>query len=178
MNKKEYNDWVEKTLLLFVADNEVHSGIDREDLAKKYAMAKGMDIPEVDEVPKPWRAEINEVFYMVTHHLNVGCEKDTRWWADDSSYACGNYFRTKERAKEVAERMRLLYRLEQLHDIFCPDYKPDWDDDTEIKFNVYKSHLTNSYEYDESIYYDGLTVHFPSEEIAKKVCDILNKEFA
>lgn len=36
-----------------------------------------------------------------------------------------NYFLTKERAEEVADKINFLLKLERLHDTFCPDYKPD-----------------------------------------------------
>lgn len=176
MTETDYKRWVNDMLLSFIEDNEVHSGINREDLARKYAMAKGIDIPEIDEVPKAWRAELNEPFYMVSHHLKARWVKDTRWKDDDKFYVCGNYFKTKERAEEVAERMRLYYRLEQLHDIFCPDYKPDWDKNT-IKYIINKECDEGCFEYGTRVWHDQLTVAFPSEEIAKNVCDILNKEF-
>lgn len=177
MNKNEYNDWVEKTLLLFVADNEVHSGIDREDLAKKYAMAKGIDIPEVDKVPEAWRANGEKRYFLINSYGELDTIKEMNSYTDNARYKFGNYFKSKERAKEVAERLHLYYRLEQLHDIFCPDYKPCWDDDSK-KYYINKDCDEGHFDYEERTWFDQLTVAFPTSEIAKKVCDILNEEFA
>lgn len=88
-----------------------------------------------------------------------------------------NYFLTKERAEEVVDKINFLLKLERLHDTFCPDYKPDWDNNWKQKFyilfdNVRGIYLsTNAYSVD-----NHTTVYFDSRETANKVCDVLNKE--
>ena len=54
---------------------------------------------------------------------------------DKAVYNNNNYFHTKERAQEVADKINFLLKLERLHDTFCPEYVPDWDNDM-IKYIV------------------------------------------
>lgn len=90
-----------------------------------------------------------------------------------------NYFLTKERAEEVADKINFLLKLERLHDTFCPDYKPDWNGKSKAKWSV-----TVVFDYDEKKYTpycsavkdNRTTVYFNSRETACKVCEILNKE--
>lgn len=88
-----------------------------------------------------------------------------------------NYFLTKERAEEVADKINFLLKLERLHDTFCPDYKPDWDNDWMGKFYVLLDNGNGKYISNDAYSVDsGTTVYFDSRETTNKVCEILNKE--
>lgn len=87
-----------------------------------------------------------------------------------------NYFHTEERADEVADKINFLLKLERLHDIYCPDYKPDWKDGS-LKWTVCftddnKEYITIWTTYPK----ECTTVYFDSKKIADKVCEILNEE--
>lgn len=87
-----------------------------------------------------------------------------------------NYFHTKERAKEVANKINFLLKLERLHDTFCPDYKPDWNDRIKAKWNVVFDYDEKKYvSYWNAVADSHTTVYFDSKKTADKVCDILNK---
>lgn len=115
--------------------------------------------------------EVNELGVTVELHI------DNRLIFSDAMFKNNNYFLTKERAEEVADKINFLLKLERLHDTFCPDYKPDWDNKSESKWTVV-------FDYDEKKYasywnavIDNYTiVYFNSRETAEKVCDVLNKE--
>ena len=96
---------------------------------------------------------------------------------DTNNFECYNYFHTDKRAQEVADKINLLLRLERLHDTFCPDYVPDWNDSHEHKHTVYYTSKNKQYNVNSfsSIQYIS-SIYFPSAEIAQKVCDILNAE--
>ena len=84
---------------------------------------------------------------------------------------------TKERAEEVADKINFLLRLERLHDTFCPDYKPDWDDKSKAKWCVVFDYDENEYvSYWNTVIDNRTIVYFDSIGTAKKVCKILNKE--
>lgn len=95
---------------------------------------------------------------------------------DDDAFALNNYFRSRERAEEVAEKIKMLLKLERLHDTFCPDYVPDFTDASKMKYYVFRNlkgtWLTSFYDVSQ----DAIEVYFPTREIAQKVCDILNAE--
>lgn len=95
---------------------------------------------------------------------------------DKNYFKNNNYFHTKERADEVADKINFLLKLERLHDTFCPDYKPDWNDGS-LKWYVYfdcmdKKYISNWTAYSN----EHAMVSFDSLESACKVCEILNKE--
>lgn len=134
------------------------------------------DDKQFERVPK------NEEYFMVIVDFANGKAiadniREDYDYVDDTRYDSNNYFKTCERAQEVADKINFLLKLERLHDTFCPDYKPDFDDFSSYKYAI-------SYDHNEKIYKviycfpaeHRTLAYFPSEEIAKKVCDILNKE--
>lgn len=87
-----------------------------------------------------------------------------------------NCFKTKERAREVLDKIELLLKLERLHDIYCPNYMPDWETDS-VKYCI--AYDTSRAKWDScnvQIMEDAIQVYFPTDEIAQKVCDALNRE--
>lgn len=52
---------------------------------------------------------------------------------DETRFKNNNYFLTKERAKEVTEKINALLKLERIHDMVCPEYEPNWTDHNEEK---------------------------------------------
>ena len=128
------------------------------------------------EQPKFERA--NEKYYIDSYvgGFTVCGDKDNRSSTDDDYFNKNNYFHTKERAQEVADKIDFLLKLERLHDTFCPDYKPDWNDG-ENKYFVFYDNTCKRYAFNAVAvveYEPG--VYFPPGKIAKKVCDILNAE--
>lgn len=88
-----------------------------------------------------------------------------------------NYFHKKDRAQEVADKIKFLLKMERYHDIYCPNYKPNWDD-----YNVSKWYVLYNVEEEEyqpfSVYYDkgGERTYFLDRDTAQAVCDRLNEE--
>lgn len=125
------------------------------------------------------RREGKLYFWVSTNNGKAECVASTddagrydKPWFDNN-----NYFYAEERAQEVADKVNFLLRLERLHDTYCPDYVPDWDDFSSYKYGIYYDHDKKIYKI--SSYYSAehrFLVYFPTEEIAQKVCDILNKE--
>lgn len=96
---------------------------------------------------------------------------------DDARFNNNNYFKTSERTQEVADKINFLLKLERYHDTFCPDFVPDWDDFNSCKYMILYDHDHKIYEYMYCYSTEQRTLaFFPSEEIAQKVCYILNKE--
>ena len=98
---------------------------------------------------------------------------------DDNTwnYENNNYFHTEQRAQEVIDKINYLLKLERLHDTYCPDYIPDWGDEDERKYLITYDILYGEYKYiNTQILRLTADVYFPSEEIAQKVCGVLNAE--
>lgn len=137
------------------------------------------ELKEAESEPEYKRVEQGKEYY----HVEMGCDvcinsyRDDRWY-DETSYDNNNYFHTKERAQEVADKIKLLLKLERLHDTYCPDYKPDWLGNN-LKYIICKQYEKHRWTYDyRALVHDdnAVQVYFPTKEIAQKVCDILNKE--
>ncbi len=133
--------------------------------------------PTLQEEPKPWKPERGEEYFAVEDVADVVpytyCEDSI----DEYNIQLGNCFRTKERAEQVTKKMRLLLRLEQLHDMLCPDYEPDWGSG-EATYCLYYDHSSSRWAvdgwYDCNCRVNG--AYFDTLENAEKVAEILNKE--
>lgn len=134
---------------------------------------------EQDDEPRFERRE-GKLYYWVSTN-NGKAERvastDNAGRYDKPWYDNNNYFHTAERAQEVADKINFLLKLERFHDTFCPDYKPYWNDSNSYKYMILYDHDHKIYKYMYCYSTEHRTLaFFPSEEIAKKVCDILNKE--
>ncbi len=118
----------------------------------------------------------NYYFVSVFGKVCVSYQPDVYTCFDDRNIKNNNYFHTKERAEEVADKINFLLKLERFHDIYCPAYKPDWEDE---RFKWYvlfdstdKEYITNW----TTCAKEYTMVYFDSGETACKVCEILNEE--
>lgn len=136
---------------------------------------------EQDNEPEPKfeRLGRNEMYFYLSESNGrpiAFSEHESNDIFDDVRFNNNNYFKTVERVKEVTDKINFLLQLERLHDTFCPDYVPEWNNVKET-FAIYYDHMKKRYEIQSyACMRYPTTVYFPSEEIAKKVCDILNKE--
>lgn len=95
---------------------------------------------------------------------------------DEFRYNNNNYFKNVEEAYVMSESIKFLFKLRRLHDIYCPDYKPNWNDNFELKYFIEFDCEDNVYVWSCTDFYYRFSVYFPSEDIVIKVCDILNAE--
>lgn len=125
------------------------------------------------------------VYYTVAPATNGGSfvvfsHIDYRTNYNDNHFYCCNYFHTMEEAQEIANKFNFLLRLQRLHDELCPGFKP-----AEGGPNKYNEYITveycpqnedNKWIVSTSYLTNKLNVYFPTENIAYKVCEILNNE--
>lgn len=126
------------------------------------------------------RVKHQEAFYNISLDCETAVFKqfETKQSEDfnNNCFKNNNYFKSIERAEEVKSKIELLLRLERLYDTFCPDYKPNWNDNYELKYFIEFDCADNVYVWNYTDVYYRTDVYFPSEDIAIKVCDILNVE--
>lgn len=145
-------------------------------LEKLEALEKEAEMQKKQEEPKPWKPEREEKYFTIENRFDVVQYTYCEDGIDESNIQFGNCFRTEERAEQVAEKMRLLLRLEQLHDMLCPDYVPDWKNYGQ-KFLVYFNHAENRWHIGASNAFElRCATYFDTEENAEKAAEILNKE--
>lgn len=146
-------------------------------LGKLEELRKEAEAQKEQEELNPWKPEVEEGYFYIGNTLGIGEYFNGGDYIDDKLITAGNCFRTKERAEQVAKKMRLLLRLEQLHDMLCPDYVPDYEDDDEVKSHVYFDHSLDRYDISYSTRRENLCmVAFDTKKNALKAAEILNKE--
>lgn len=131
---------------------------------------------EAEEQKKQEEPKLGEKYFYISQFGRAILDTFTQHPTDFARKNIGNFFPTEERAEEVAEKMRLLLRLEQLHDQLCPDYVPDWNNDDKLKFCLCRDHVDDCWFVDIFDVTEYPTACFDTEENAEKAADILNKE--
>lgn len=141
-------------------------------LGKLEALRKKAEAQKKQKEPK-----LGEKYFYIGQFGGAILDTFTQHPTDIARKNLGNFFPTEERAEQVAKKMRLLLRLEQLHDMICPDYVPDYEDDDEVKFHVYFNHLQGKYDISCSTSMENpCMVVFETRENACEAAEILNRE--
>lgn len=145
-------------------------------LGKLEELQNEVEMQREQEEWEPWIPEVGEQYFAVADGADVTRFTDCGDSIDEFNIQFGNCFQTKKRAEQVAEKVRLLLRLEQLHDMLCPDYVPDYKGD-ETKYHLYFSHVQGKYEVSCSTSWENPCMAvFDTEKNAQKAAEILNKE--
>lgn len=145
-------------------------------LGKLEELKREEEMQKKQKEPKPWKPESGEEYFTIANGVDAVKYIYCGDGIDEVNIPSGNCFKTKKRAEQVAKKMRMLLRLEQLHDMLCPDYVPDWKDDR-LKFYVYFDHEQGKYDTSCSTGIENqCMVVFDTNENAEKAAEILNKE--
>ena len=144
-------------------------------LGKLEELKREAEMQKKQEEWEPWKPEVGKEYFFVDNDFlsNSFCNMNDE--VDSYNFEIGNCFPTEERAEQVAKKMRLLLRLEQLHDQLCPDYEPDWDGTA--KFLVAFDHTDGEMQafFDRSSG-ESTLVYFRDAVTAMEAADILNSE--
>lgn len=89
---------------------------------------------------------------------------------DNKRFDDNNYFLTEERAKDVAEKINTLLKMERIHDMVCPDYKPDWSDEIVAKCDIL-THISDGKMLKGSCYgvKSCVETYFPEDKIEEAI---------
>lgn len=144
-------------------------------LEKLEALEKEAEMQKKQEELKPWKPKDGEDYFYIGIDFTIDSWENVDDDTDKRNFRIGNCFRTKERAEQVARKIRLLLRLEQLHDMLCPNYEPDWDGTA--KFLVAFDHTDGEMQafFDRSSG-ESTLVYFRDAVTAMEAAEILNKE--
>lgn len=146
-------------------------------LGKLEALEKEAEMQKKQEEPKPWKPKYGEDYFYIGIDFTIDSWENVDDDTDKRNFRIGNCFPTEERAEQVARKIRLLLQLEQLHDMLCPDYVPDYEDDDEVKSHVYFDHSLDRYDISYSTRRENpCMVAFDTKKNALKAAEILNKE--
>ncbi len=145
-------------------------------LGKLEALQKEAEMQKKQEELKPWKPEVGESYFYISSNFEAMDKVKGTTSFETDRISNGNCFKTKKRAEQVAKKMQLLLRLEQLHDQLCPGYEPDWGNYGK-KFLVYFNHAENRWNIGVSNAFElQCAAYFDTEENTEKAAEILNKE--
>ena len=165
------NKWKEKGNIEMNDIEKKLEALKAEFLEKLEALRKEAEMQKKQKEPK-----LGEKYFYISQFGRAILDTFTQHPTDIARKNLGNFFPTEERAEQVAKKMRLLLRLEQLHDQLCPDYVPDWNNDGELKFCLGYDHADDCWLADDFNVTQYPTVYFDTNENAEKAAEILNKE--
>lgn len=63
----------------------------------------------IEDLPK-WRADVKGNYFYISSICNITEETECHWSVDEARYKVGNYFKTKEAAEKVAEKIRETFK--------------------------------------------------------------------
>ena len=86
-------------------------------LEKLEELKKEAETQKKQEEPKPWKPEVGEEYFTIVNSVDTVQYIYYGDGIDEVNIQSGNCFKTKKRTEQVAKKMRLLLRLEQLHDM-------------------------------------------------------------
>ena len=87
-----------------------------------------------------------------------------------------NYFLSEESSERFLSAVEELKVLQHYHEMYCPNYIPNWNDEDEIKWYVFFNKSISRYQYSYGTYDFRLNeIYFDLEETVRKVCDRLNE---
>ena len=116
------------------------------------------------------------------HYYFINIDGDGDFYVDEDNdgmttklYQNMNYFLSVDSAKYVLSAIYELRKLQHLHDIYCPDYVPNWNNENEAKWYVYFKASKKKYSYGYTWLLCKPIIYFDSEETAGKVCDRMNE---
>ena len=140
-------------------------------LGKLEALQKEAEAQKKQKEPK-----LGEKYFYIGQFGGAILDTFTQHPTDIARKNLGNFFPTEERAEQVAKKMRLLLRLEQLHDMICPDYVPDWENEKD-KFCLCYLHEEKRWSVESWLFFESQGfVWFDTFENAEKAAEILNRE--
>ena len=128
--------------------------------------------PSFEQVPK------GTEYFQLGNSLGkfvIKAEEERNSNHDRQNLKRNNYFRSRERAEEVLDKVNIFLEAERLRFKYCPNYFPDWGDRRAKWYLVYDT-KTNLYKVDhtETDKFVGFT-YFPSEALACLACKELNQ---
>lgn len=146
-------------------------------LTKLEGLKKEAEAQKEQEELKPWKPKDGEDYFYIGIDFTIDSWENVDDDTDKRNFRIGNCFPTEARAEQVARKIRLLLRLEQLHDMLCPDYEPDWSNEDEHKFYLFYDGKAGNWKYTYWSAFDfRVGEYFDTEENAEKAAEILNKE--
>lgn len=90
-----------------------------------------------EEDCKRWRAKKNGLYWFISSDGIIGSSREENDPVDETRYRIGNYYKTREEAKEAIEKMKIYMQLKDLALRLNEGEKIDWANSNQYKYNIY-----------------------------------------
>ena len=145
-------------------------------------------IEKLEKQIEELRAEVErlkneEALKRTEHYYFLNIDGDGDFYIDENddgltteNYNSMNYFLSEDSAEYLLSAIDELKKIQRYHEIYCPDYVPDWNDEKEKKWHVFFNKSLGLYQYSYNTYnFRPNDIYFDSEETVRKVRDRLNE---
>ena len=145
-------------------------------------------IEKLEKQIEELRAEVErlkneEALKRTEHYYFFNIDGDGDFYIDEDNdgittecYDNWNYFLSEESSERFLSAVEELKVLQHYHEMYCPNYIPNWNDEDEVKWYVFFNKALDRYQYSYDTYDFRLNeIYFDSEETVRKVCDRLNE---
>lgn len=129
------------------------------------------------------RLKNEEALKRTEHYYFLNIDGDGDFYIDENDdgittdyYDNWNYYLSEESSERFLSAVEELKVLQHYHEMYCPNYIPNWNDEDEVKWYVFFNKTLDRYQYSYDTYDFRLNeIYFDSEETVRKVCDRLNE---
>ena len=145
-------------------------------------------IEKLEKQIEELRAEVEklkneETLKRTEHYYFLNIDGDGDFYIDEDNdgittdyYDNWNYYLSEESSERFLSAVEELKVLQHYHEMYCPNYIPNWNDEDEVKWYVFFNKALDRYQYSYDTYDFRLNeIYFDSEETMRKVCDRLNE---
>ena len=95
---------------------------------------------EITKSGKRWRGAKDRFYWYIESDCEVYGEYEKDDDYDNARYEIGNYFRLKEEAKKVVEKIKIYTQLKDLALRLNQGRKVDWNSSVQAKWHIYYDH--------------------------------------
>ena len=122
---------------------------------------------------KRWRADVGGVYYHSDGGDFIYTAKECRDSIDESHYNSGNYFKTKEEAEQYSRYRILTQKIKDRIAELNEGWTPDWSNETERKFLIYRSYIDAIFSTSNHYYYQSAnsSLFLKSKELAEQIIE-------
>ena len=145
-------------------------------------------IEKLEKQIEELRAEVEklkneETLKRTEHYYFLNIDGDGDFYIDEDNdgittdyYDNWNYYLSEESSERFLSAVEELKVLQHYHEMYCPNYIPNWNDEDEVKWYVFFNKALDRYQYSYDTYDFRLNeIYFDSEETVRKVCNRLNE---
>ena len=142
------------------------------------SLADDWEIVEDEEKKKYWKPKESERYYFIdAYQEGIGNDTNDGTDVDDFRLSIGNYFKTKEEAEHMVEKLKVIHELQKFA-YENNEIEIDWNDGTQQEHFIYYDY--NNHEVDVTCrcvnQFLPFNIYFVPQEIALKAIETIGAD--